>query len=132
MRDTQAFKHDYYNTLGLEAVATETEIKLAFRQLALKFHPDKNPDPEAEQKFHDITEAYEVLRDPEKRRSYDDTMAQNRFKSESESRQKYAIVDQLLRKYVTVNFLVFDPFSFIYIKLFDLWRQITPNVCLLN
>ena len=117
MRDTQAFKHDYYNTLGLEAVATETEIKLAFRQLALKFHPDKNPDSEAEQKFHDITEAYEVLRDPEKRRSYDDTMAQNRFKSESESRQKYAIVDQLLRKYELL-LLIFWYFLMIPFLLF--------------
>lgn len=63
---------DYYRTLGVSRNATEEEIKSAFRKLALKYHPDRNPDnKEAESKFKEINEAYEVLSNPEKRRIYD-------------------------------------------------------------
>lgn len=62
---------DYYKSLGLKKGATDREIKKSFRKLALKYHPDKNQSPEAEVKFREIAEAYEVLRDPEKRREYD-------------------------------------------------------------
>ena len=63
---------DYYKTLGVEKDATQEEIKKAYRKLALKFHPDRNPDnKEAEEKFKEITEANEVLSDPEKRKKYD-------------------------------------------------------------
>lgn len=63
---------DYYNTLGLETDATSGQIKVAYRRLALKFHPDKNPGNEvAEDKFIQIAEAYEVLSDPTKRDRYD-------------------------------------------------------------
>lgn len=63
---------DYYNTLGVKRNATEKEIKSAFRKLARKHHPDLNPnDKEAEAKFKEITEAYEVLADSEKRKKYD-------------------------------------------------------------
>jgi curved DNA-binding protein len=63
---------DYYKILGVSRDATQDQIKKAFRKLAVKYHPDKNPgNKEAEAMFKEITEAYEVLSDPEKRRRYD-------------------------------------------------------------
>ncbi len=63
---------DYYKTLGVSKNATEKEIKSAFRKLAQRYHPDKNPgDNKAEEKFKEINEAYEVLGDPQKRAKYD-------------------------------------------------------------
>jgi len=63
---------DYYKTLGVSKSATQKEIKSAFRKLAQKYHPDKNPgDKAAEDKFKDLNEAYEVLSDPQKRAKYD-------------------------------------------------------------
>ncbi|XP_077488734.1 dnaJ homolog subfamily B member 9-like [Amblyomma americanum] len=62
---------DYYELLGVKRSATDKEIKKAFRKLALKYHPDKNKEPDAEEKFKQIAQAYEVLSDPEKRKQYD-------------------------------------------------------------
>ncbi|RJS88834.1 molecular chaperone DnaJ [Candidatus Bathyarchaeota archaeon] len=64
-------KKDYYEILGVPRNATKEEIKRAFRRLALKYHPDRNKSPEAEEKFKEISEAYAVLSDDEKRRIYD-------------------------------------------------------------
>ncbi|MCX7697443.1 MAG: molecular chaperone DnaJ [Bacteroidales bacterium] len=65
-------KKDYYEILGVPRNATQEEIKKAYRQMALKYHPDRNPgDKEAEEKFKEAAEAYEVLSDPEKRKRYD-------------------------------------------------------------
>ena len=66
-------ENDYYKILGVKKEATEAEIKKAYRKLALKWHPDKNPNnrEEAEEKFKKINEAYSVLSDKDKRRQYD-------------------------------------------------------------
>ena len=64
-------KKDYYEILGVDRNAKKSDIKKAYRKLALKYHPDKNPDKEAEEKFKQISEAYAVLSDDEKRQMYD-------------------------------------------------------------
>lgn len=67
-----AEKRDYYEVLGLKKGASEDEIKKAFRKMAMKYHPDRNPgDKEAEEKFKEVNEAYSVLSDPDKKSKYD-------------------------------------------------------------
>jgi curved DNA-binding protein CbpA len=62
---------DYYKTLGLSRDASREDIQRAYRKLARKFHPDLNKAPDAEKKFKEVNEAYQVLKDPEKRNKYD-------------------------------------------------------------
>jgi molecular chaperone DnaJ len=64
-------KRDFYEILGITKNASEDEIKKAYRKLAIKYHPDKNPDDKAsEEKFKEAAEAYEILSNPEKRQRY--------------------------------------------------------------
>ena len=65
-------KRDYYDILGVSKTATDDELKKAYRKMAIKYHPDKNPDdPQAEDKFKEAAEAYEVLSNADQRAQYD-------------------------------------------------------------
>jgi len=67
----ESSKQSYYKVLGVDEKASKQEIKKAFRKLAVHYHPDKNDSPDAEEKFREIAEAYEILSDDDKRRQYD-------------------------------------------------------------
>ena len=66
-----AEKRDYYEVLGVQRIASKDEIKDAYRKLAMQFHPDRNKEAGAEEKFKEISEAYAVLSDDQKRSQYD-------------------------------------------------------------
>src|SRR5690606_7929141 len=71
-RNQMATKKDYYEILGVNRDASDDEIKKAYRKLAMKYHPDRNPDnPKAEESFKEAKEAYEILSDAQKRAAYD-------------------------------------------------------------
>ena len=81
---------DYYEVLGVPKDADESTIKKAYRKLAMKYHPDRNPDnKDAEAKFKEIGEAYEVLSDPDKRAAYD-RMGHDAFKNGGTGRAETA------------------------------------------
>ena len=77
---------DYYKLLGLERGAKDDDIRKAFRKLALKYHPDKNKEVGAKEKFMEVSEAYEILSDPTKRKSYDRSGTTNGVKFNSRDR----------------------------------------------
>jgi len=83
---------DYYQILGLDASASESEIRTSYIQLAKRYHPDKNPDPAAKTYFQEIQEAYECLSDTAKRASFDSVQAygnaNSRSRAEMERRER--------------------------------------------
>ena len=95
---------DFYDVLGVARTASDDHIKEAFRKLALEYHPDRNRSPEAEERFKDISEAYSVLSDPDKRalynavasEEYDDRWVEFRYQWQSEaatqSRRNYEAI----------------------------------------
>ena len=64
-------KRDYYDVLGINRQATDEDIKKSYRKLAFQYHPDRNKDKSAEEKFKEVNQAYEILSDPQKRANYD-------------------------------------------------------------
>ena len=69
-------KRDYYEVLGVSKTANDDEIKKAYRKLSKKYHPDINKEADAEDKFKEVTEAFEILSDSQKRAAYDQTINQ--------------------------------------------------------
>jgi molecular chaperone DnaJ len=91
---------DYYEILGVPRNATKEEIKRAYRRLALQYHPDRNKSPDAEEKFKEISEAYAVLSDDEKRRLYDmygRAGVSQRYSQEDLFRSTWVDFDELFR-----------------------------------
>ena len=87
---------DYYKTLGIPKGSNEEEIKKAYRRMALRFHPDKNTDANAEDKFKEVAEAYEVLSDPKKRVIYDQLGEEGeRLDSKCPCRRYWCVPDSL-------------------------------------
>jgi molecular chaperone DnaJ len=95
---------DYYKVLGVEKTASEDEIKKAYRKLALEFHPDRNQGAsEAEEKFKQINEAYSVLSDSNKRRSYDRFGIRDRAQVQQKA-SHYPSVDDIMRNFINMDF----------------------------
>ncbi|MEM4662553.1 MAG: molecular chaperone DnaJ [Candidatus Diapherotrites archaeon] len=102
-------KKDYYEILGVSRDASDEEIKRAFRQLARKYHPDVNPgNKEAEEKFKEINEAYQVLSDPQKRAQYDQ-FGESAFRPEDFANYRWPDFEELLKDFGFGD--IFDTFS---------------------
>jgi len=95
---------DYYKVLGLDKSATDADIKKAYRKLALEYHPDRNQDdPKAEEKFKQLNEAYSVLSDANKRRSYDRFGVRDRTSGQQAS-NFYPSVDEIMNNFINMDF----------------------------
>ncbi|HPD68284.1 MAG TPA: DnaJ domain-containing protein [Ignavibacteriales bacterium] len=115
----QKNKKDYYEILGVSKTTTQDEIKKAYRKLALQYHPDRNPSKEAEEKFKEITEAHDVLSDPEKRTKYDEFGHSGASERKDENTSSNIndifnnpdIFDEILKNYFNFNINDFSNFS---------------------
>lgn len=95
-----ANKRDYYEVLGVSKDASEDEIKKAYRKIAIKYHPDRNPgDKVAEEKFKEAAEAYDVLHDPQKRQQYDQFGFMVRWAAEPEVSEADSAADSAWTTY---------------------------------
>lgn len=104
-------QRDYYSVLGIPRTATSNQIKKAYRDLALKHHPDKNPNhrDEAQRKFREVAEAYEVLSDKQRRKQYDasQSYASDRDSPSGFKRQSFRSADDIFKEFFGTN----DPFA---------------------
>jgi molecular chaperone DnaJ len=115
---------DYYGILGVDKKASDDDIKKAYRKVAVKYHPDKNPSKEAEDKFREASEAYEVLKDPSKKSNYDNygspdgpassayRHSYGGFKGEPFSYTEYFDMDSILKDFDWSGTSTNDAFSF--------------------
>src|ERR1700733_1333227 len=102
-------KRDYYEVLGIERGVSEEELKKAYRKLALKYHPDRNPNDKAsEEKFKELSEAYEILMDPQSRAAYDQ-YGHAAFDSRARGRSGFHDPADIFRE-VFGNSSIFDDF----------------------
>lgn len=104
-------KRDYYEILGVDKKASEADIKKAYKKLAIKWHPDKNPNnrEEALEKFREISEAYENLSDPDKRKTYD-MYGFNGPKADSYHHFNFHDADDLFSRFFNNHEFDDDPF----------------------
>lgn len=104
-------RKDYYAVLGIPKTATSNQIKKAYRDLALKHHPDKNPNNRevAERKFREVAEAYEVLSDKERRKQYDagQSFASDRHSASGFQQQSFRSADDIFKEFFGTD----DPFA---------------------
>ena len=105
---------DYYKILGVERKATDADIKKAYKRMALKYHPDKNKEADAEEKFKEIAEAYDVLINAEKRSTFD-RFGEEGLKGQNTRRHSHSTTDQQFPDHFgfasSRNFGHIDPFE---------------------
>ena len=112
-------KEDYYSVLGVKEDASEAEIKKAYRKLALKFHPDKNPgDKKAEERFKQISEAYYALGDKKRRAEYDNLRRMGGYTGDFSSAQGFDF-SEFLRQFSGGGFSSESPFGDLFGDIFS-------------
>ena len=123
---------DYYKIMGLERSATQEDIKRAYRKLARKYHPDVSKEPDAEEKFKALGEAYEVLKNPEKRAQYDELgpywQQQSRGPSQDYSQRAHADPEQARKFEDFINSIFGGQESSFYSSVFDQGQDIHARV----
>ncbi len=123
---------DYYKIMGLERTATPEDIKRAYRKLARKYHPDVSKEPDAEEKFKALGEAYEVLKNPEKRTQYDELgqywQQQSKEPSQDYSQRTHADPEHARKFEDFINSIFGNQESSVYSSVFDQGQDIHARV----